>query len=155
MGLRVATMTVTPAIGSFVSLSVTTPSIAPVVTDCACAARLARIKTTNQCNRISPSLDVRSRSRHDAPINPSHTLRATIARVSHWDPSAPRDSREIAQLTADITACRRCARLVRCREAAAREPPRRFVDHAYWARPISGFGDPDARLLVVGLAPAA
>ncbi len=44
---------------------------------------------------------------------------------------------------------------MRCREAAAREPPRRFANDAYWARPITGFGDPRARLLVVGLAPAA
>jgi uracil-DNA glycosylase family 4 len=58
-------------------------------------------------------------------------------------------------LTADITECRRCARLVRCREAAAKAPPRRFLDEDYWARPVPGFGDPKARLLVVGLAPAA
>jgi uracil-DNA glycosylase family 4 len=61
----------------------------------------------------------------------------------------------LAQLSRDIVACRRCARLVRCREAAAAEPPRRFADSSYWARPIPGFGDRDARLLVVGLAPAA
>ena len=58
-------------------------------------------------------------------------------------------------LAADITSCRRCARLVRCREAAAAEPPKRFVGRPYWARPITGFGDPSARLLVLGLAPAA
>ncbi len=58
-------------------------------------------------------------------------------------------------LTADITECRRCARLVRCREAAAKAPPRRFIDARYWARAVPGFGDPAARLLVVGLAPAA
>ena len=58
-------------------------------------------------------------------------------------------------LTRDITSCRRCKRLVRCREAAAATPPRRFAGQTYWARPVPGFGDPDARLLVVGLAPAA
>jgi uracil-DNA glycosylase family 4 len=61
----------------------------------------------------------------------------------------------LAQLSEDIAACRRCARLVRCCARAAREPPRRFVDQAYWARPVAGFGDRDARLLVIGLAPAA
>jgi uracil-DNA glycosylase family 4 len=61
----------------------------------------------------------------------------------------------LRSLTADITGCRRCARLVRCREAAASEPPKRYLDHTYWARPVPGFGDPAARLLVVGLAPAA
>jgi uracil-DNA glycosylase len=64
-------------------------------------------------------------------------------------------SQRLAQLTADITDCRRCKRLVRCREAAATTPPKRFADHAYWGRAIPGFGDPNARLLVVGLAPAA
>jgi uracil-DNA glycosylase family 4 len=58
-------------------------------------------------------------------------------------------------LVADITGCRRCPRLVRCRERAAKDPPKRFATDAYWARPITGFGDRDARLLVVGLAPAA
>ena len=58
-------------------------------------------------------------------------------------------------LAAEITSCRKCARLVRCREAAAAEPPKRFTGQPYWARPIAGFGDRDARLLVLGLAPAA
>jgi uracil-DNA glycosylase family 4 len=58
-------------------------------------------------------------------------------------------------LTADIIECRKCRRLVRCREAAATDPPKRYTDHTYWARPIPGFGDPRARLLVLGLAPAA
>jgi uracil-DNA glycosylase family 4 len=44
---------------------------------------------------------------------------------------------------------------VRCRESAAREPPKRFEGQAYWQRAVPGFGDPAARLLVVGLAPAA
>ena len=61
----------------------------------------------------------------------------------------------LATLTADITTCRRCKRLVRCRERAAAEAPKRFAGQPYWARPVPGFGDPRARLLVVGLAPAA
>ena len=44
---------------------------------------------------------------------------------------------------------------MRCREAAARAIPKRFSGQTYWARPVPGFGDPRARLLVVGLAPAA
>jgi len=59
------------------------------------------------------------------------------------------------ELNADITGCRRCKRLVRCRESAAKPPPKRFANHAYWAKPVPGFGDPAARVLVVGLAPAA
>jgi uracil-DNA glycosylase family 4 len=54
-----------------------------------------------------------------------------------------------------IVACRRCPRLVAWREAAARHPPRRFRGDAYWARPLPGFGDPAASILIVGLAPAA
>jgi uracil-DNA glycosylase len=52
-------------------------------------------------------------------------------------------------------ACRRCPRLVEWRERAARERPARFAGWDYWARPVPGFGDPAARILVVGLAPAA
>jgi uracil-DNA glycosylase len=55
----------------------------------------------------------------------------------------------------EIVACRRCARLVRWREAAAEARPPRFREWTYWARPVPGFGDPSAGLLVVGLAPAA
>src|SRR5262250_555925 len=62
---------------------------------------------------------------------------------------------DLATLGADITACRRCPRLVHCREHAAEAPPKRFTGEIYWARPVPGFGDPAARLLVVGLAPAA
>jgi uracil-DNA glycosylase family 4 len=52
-------------------------------------------------------------------------------------------------------ACRRCPRLVAWRELVAREKVARFRDETYWGRPVPGFGDPDARILIVGLAPAA
>ena len=55
----------------------------------------------------------------------------------------------------DVVSCGRCPRLVAWREAAAAAPPRRFRGETYWARPIPGFGDPAARLLIFGLAPAA
>jgi uracil-DNA glycosylase family 4 len=58
-------------------------------------------------------------------------------------------------LTRDITECRKCTRLVRCRERAAAAPPKRYIGETYWGRPIPGFGDPHAKLLVLGLAPAA
>jgi uracil-DNA glycosylase len=63
--------------------------------------------------------------------------------------------RSISQLNARIVACRRCPRLVAHREAVAAAPPRRYLGQRYWARPLPGFGDPRARLLLVGLAPAA
>jgi uracil-DNA glycosylase len=61
----------------------------------------------------------------------------------------------LAELTAEIEACRRCPRLVAWREQVAREKVARFRDETYWGRPVPGFGDPAARILVVGLAPAA
>ena len=61
----------------------------------------------------------------------------------------------IEEIAADVVTCRHCPRLVAWREQAAREAPARFRGEKYWARPLPGFGDPRARLLVVGLAPAA
>jgi uracil-DNA glycosylase len=66
---------------------------------------------------------------------------------------ASRDS--LAKVETEVVRCRLCPRLVEWRERAALEPPRRFVGQTYWARPVAGFGDPRARVLVVGLAPAA
>ncbi len=51
--------------------------------------------------------------------------------------------------------CRKCPRLVRHRERAAREKRAAYTDWTYWGKPVPGFGDPQARLLIVGLAPAA
>src|ERR1700742_2981534 len=62
---------------------------------------------------------------------------------------------QLEALAAEVHACRRCPRLGARRGAAAPDPPRRFAGEEYWARPLSGFGDPEARILVVGLAPAA
>ena len=55
----------------------------------------------------------------------------------------------------EIVSCRRCPRLVAWREAVAAAPRASFAGQEYWGRPLPGFGDPAARLLVVGLAPAA
>jgi uracil-DNA glycosylase family 4 len=65
------------------------------------------------------------------------------------------DRAALAALTAEIVACRRCPRLVEWRERVAREKVARFRDETYWGRPVPGFGDPDARILILGLAPAA
>ena len=61
----------------------------------------------------------------------------------------------LEELNALIVRCRRCPRLVTYREAVAREKRAAFRDWTYWGRPVPGFGDPRARLLIVGLAPAA
>jgi uracil-DNA glycosylase family 4 len=62
---------------------------------------------------------------------------------------------KLEQLNSQIVRCRKCPRLVRWREACAKKPPRRYVGQNYWAKPLAGFGDPNARVLIVGLAPAA
>ncbi len=61
----------------------------------------------------------------------------------------------LERLTAEIVECRKCPRLVRYRESVARTKRAAFRTWEYWGRPVPGFGDPNARLLVVGLAPAA
>jgi uracil-DNA glycosylase family 4 len=61
----------------------------------------------------------------------------------------------LAALDADVAACRRCPRLVEWRERVAREKVARHRDETYWGRPVPGFGDPEARILIIGLAPAA
>ena len=58
-------------------------------------------------------------------------------------------------LRAEVIACRKCPRLVAYRERVGREGKREFRDRTYWARGVPGFGDPNARLVAVGLAPAA
>ncbi|WP_328602766.1 uracil-DNA glycosylase [Nocardia terrae] len=63
--------------------------------------------------------------------------------------------RTIAQLNAELTACRACPRLVAWRERVAHEKRAAFSDENYWGKPVPGFGPADAKLLVVGLAPAA
>ncbi len=60
-----------------------------------------------------------------------------------------------ATLQAEIVSCRRCPRLVAWRESVALEKVARFREQSYWGRPVPGFGDPQARLWVIGLAPAA
>src|SRR6059036_2620789 len=74
------------------------------------------------------------------------TRRNVVATVS---------SDRLERVTSEIVACRKCPRLVRYREHVARTKRAAFRDWDYWGRPVPGFGDPQARLLVLGLAPAA
>jgi uracil-DNA glycosylase family 4 len=64
-------------------------------------------------------------------------------------------AKALALLHREIVSCRACPRLVAWREQVARVKVRRFQDWTYWGRPVPGFGDPGAGLLIVGLAPAA
>ena len=61
----------------------------------------------------------------------------------------------LAALEREIVDCRRCPRLVAWRELVAREKRAAFAGETYWGRPIPGFGDPGARVMILGLAPAA
>jgi uracil-DNA glycosylase family 4 len=69
------------------------------------------------------------------------------------DADAPGERLE--RLNRALVECRRCPRLVEWRERVAREKRAAFRDQEYWGRPVPGFGDPEARLLILGLAPAA
>ncbi|MEA3503203.1 MAG: uracil-DNA glycosylase family protein, partial [Actinomycetota bacterium] len=62
---------------------------------------------------------------------------------------------ELASLTSQIVRCRQCPRLVEWRETVAAEKKASFADEEYWGRPVPGFGDPQAKVVIVGLAPAA
>src|ERR1700756_5781555 len=61
----------------------------------------------------------------------------------------------LAVLNSQIIHCTKCPRLVAYREQVGREKRRAYRDHEYWARPVPGFGDPEARVLILGLAPGA
>ena len=62
---------------------------------------------------------------------------------------------EFSEIQKNVIECRACPRLVAHREEIAASKTRRFADQSYWGRPVPAFGDPDAQLLIVGLAPAA
>ncbi len=71
-------------------------------------------------------------------------------------PEPPADiSEPLARIQREVVDCRRCPRLVEWRERVAREKVRRFRDEQYWGRPVPGLGDAKARMLIIGLAPAA
>ena len=63
--------------------------------------------------------------------------------------------RALVTLNDEVTACRRCPRLVAWREKIARDKKRAYIDHEYWGKPVPGFGDPKARVFILGLAPGA
>lgn len=64
-------------------------------------------------------------------------------------------SSQLKKLNSEIIACRKCPRLVQWREEVAHVKRKAYQDREYWGRPVPGFGDPQARVLVVGLAPGA
>lgn len=69
--------------------------------------------------------------------------------------AAPAPEKALQVLNDEIISCRRCPRLVEYRERVAKTKRRAYIDHTYWGRPVPGFGDPRAQLLIIGLAPGA
>lgn len=99
------------------------------------------------------SIPFRSRDRSAAcRRNDSHD---SVLGMARNESSRLTASEAFDQLASEVHACRQCPRLVQWREAQAADPPRRYKGERYWARPVSGFGDPAARIAIVGLAPAA
>src|SRR5688572_5806863 len=86
-------------------------------------------------------------------VSRSATCPARHSNVA-FRPQGPSLADSLARLAREVASCERCPRLrAWCREVAATRV-RRFAGETYWGRPVPGFGDPDARLLIVGLAPA-
>lgn len=83
---------------------------------------------------------------------PSPQINGTAAQNP---PPSPPNAAALQRLHEEIVACRRCPRLVAHCQAVARAKRRMYADWEYWGKPVPSFGDPAARLLVVGLAPAA
>jgi uracil-DNA glycosylase family 4 len=83
------------------------------------------------------------------------TPRTRVAHSAEQAASLAATARTLAQLDARISVCRACPRLVEWREQVAAEKRRAFADQDYWGRPVPGLGPGDARILILGLAPAA
>jgi uracil-DNA glycosylase family 4 len=97
-----------------------------------------------------------SGTHHAAPADAEHDPDSQVG-LSPTNPEAVATpgGDSLAAVTADVVECRKCLRLVDWREFVAREKRAAYRDEEYWGRPVPGFGDPQARLLIVGLAPAA
>jgi len=86
---------------------------------------------------------------------PSRSEFASASTSIHTDRMGPKHADRLAKLQAAVIACERCPRLRRHCVCVAREKRRQYRDWEYWGKPIPSFGDPHARLLIIGLAPAA
>src|SRR5687767_13337933 len=85
----------------------------------------------------------------------SSTVATTTGSPRRQPPCEPGVSDTLDRIRDDVVVCRACPRLVEWRERVAHEKVARFADQEYWGRPVPGWGDPDAAVLILGLAPAA
>jgi uracil-DNA glycosylase len=95
------------------------------------------------------SADEVQRSRQSVSLPPGDSLAHDSVMAREALPA------DLEALARRVHGCRLCPRLVEWREAAAADPPRRYQGERYWAKPLDGFGDPAARVVLIGLAPAA
>ena len=124
------------------------------------ASRGARRAAPAAGSRAGARAGARARRQSPDPATPSAGARpatpATIGAMPATDPvAAARAARDLPALDAAISDCVACPRLVAWREEQARVKVARFRDETYWGRAVPGFGDPRARILLVGLAPGA
>ncbi len=105
---------------------------------------VAGLRTGALC-LVSASTPAQNRLRRDNKRSMLHQI----------DTKTDRRAAALGALNAEIVACRKCPRLVAYREGVAQEKRRAFLDWEYWGKPVPGFGDPGAELLILGLAPAA
>lgn len=137
----------------------------PAKSKTAATSAAATNKRVRGCTRAEPRPLVK---RLAPPYQPQDaiSLEGRVGRIPHppgRTPFARRPHRATAvvasdsleRITSEIIVCRKCPRLVRYRESVARVKRASYRDWTYWGRPVPGFGDPKARLLIVGLAPAA
>src|SRR5690606_17580680 len=90
------------------------------------------------------------------PVTSGESAAREVEETAFVVPEAVSDySRPLLAIAVAVSGCRACPRLVAWREQVGREKRRSFRSEEYWARPVPGFGDPEGRLLVLGLAPAA
>ncbi len=94
-----------------------------------------------------------SEARRALPSQTTNSARESTRRISPTARTAKAPS--LPELNRAVVACRLCPRLVAYREEIGRVKRRAYIDWEYWAKPVPGFGDPNARVLILGLAPGA
>ena len=109
----------------------------------------------NRATHLQPSCFIEGMSHSAATSGKIRLNNVSFFFTFVYTMNANATSKELRNLERTIISCSRCPRLVQWREEIAREKVARFRNEQYWGKPVPPFGDPGARLLIVGLAPAA